>query len=50
MPGYLSLLQIDESDRWDLVFHDCGTLNFLIRPDDLLKRRWDQTQCYLFSF
>jgi len=50
MPGYLSLLQIDESDRWDLVFHDCGTLNFLIRPDDLRQRRWDQTQCYLFSF
>ena len=50
MPGRLSLLQVDECDRWNLVFHDSGTLNFLIRPDDLLKRRWDQTECYLFSF
>ena len=50
MPGRLSLLQVDECDRWNLTFHDCGTLNFLIRPDDLLKRRWDQTECYLFSF
>lgn len=50
MPGMLSLLQIDESDRWNLVFHDCGMLNFLIRPDDLLARRWDQAECYLFSF
>ena len=50
MPGMLSLLQIDESDRWNLVFHDCGMLNFLIRPDDLLARRWNQAECYLFSF
>ena len=50
MPGYLSLLQVDENDRWPLTFHDCGTLNFLIRPDDLRQRRWNQTECYLFSF
>lgn len=50
MPGMLSLLQVDESDRWNLTFHDCGTLNFLISPDDLQKRRWDKTECYLFSF
>ena len=50
MPGYLSLLQVDESDRWGLTFHDCGTLNFLIRPDDLRAQRWDKTECYLFSF
>lgn len=50
MPGRLSLLQVDESDRWGLTFHDCGTLNFLIRPDDLRARRWDKTECYLFSF
>lgn len=50
VPGLLSLLQIDECDRWGLTFHDCGTLNFLIRPDDLLSRRWDKTKCYLFSF
>ena len=50
MPGSISLLQVDESDRWNLTFHDCGTLNFLIRPDDLRQRRWEQAECYLFSF
>lgn len=50
MPGMLSLLQVDEDDRWGLTFHDCGTLNFLIRPDDLKKRQWDKVACYLFSF
>lgn len=50
MPDYLSLLQMDECARWNLVFHDSGTLNFLIRPDDLRQRRWDKTECYLYSF
>ncbi len=50
MPDRISLLQVDECDRWDLIFHDCGTLNFLIRPDDLRERRWEKTECYLFSF
>ena len=50
MPGMLSLLQVDEDDRWGLTLHDCGTLNFLIRPDDLKKRQWDKVACYLFSF
>lgn len=49
-PGMLSLLQIDECDRWNLVFHDCGMLNFLIRPDDLQAGRWDKVECCLFSF
>ena len=50
MPGMLSLLQIDESDDWNLRFYDCGMLNFLISKDDLLNRRWQYTKCYLFSF
>ena len=50
MTGWLSLLQVDESDRWGLTFHDSGMLNFLIRPEDLQQRRWNQTTCYLFSF
>lgn len=50
MPGWVSLLQVDEEDRWNLVFHDCGTLNFLITPDDLRHRRWEKVECYLFSF
>jgi uncharacterized protein YwqG len=50
MSGRLSLLQVDENDRWNLAFHDCGMLNFLIRPDDLRARRWEKTECFLFSF
>ncbi len=49
-PGRLSLLQVDEEDRWNLRFHDCGTLHFLITPDDLRHRRWPATACHLFSF
>ena len=50
MPDMISLLQIDECDSWHLTFHDCGMLNFLIRPDDLRRRRWDKVVCYLYSF
>lgn len=50
MPGMLSLLQVDADDRWHLTFHDCGTLNFLIHPEHLLRRQWEQVQCYLFSY
>ena len=50
MSDMLSLFQIDENDRWNLVFHDCGMLNFLISPDDLKHRRWGNVKCYLYSF
>ena len=50
MPDMLSLLQIDENDRWSLIFHDCGMLNFLISPDDLKHRRWGNVRCHLYSF
>lgn len=50
MPGMLSLLQVDEDDRWGLRFHDCGMLHILISPDDLRQRRWDKARCHLFSF
>lgn len=50
MPDMLNLLQIDEDDRWNLTFHDSGMLNFLIRPADLWERRWENVQCYMFSF
>lgn len=49
MPDMLSLLQIDENDDWHLTFHDCGELYFLITPQHLLNRLWQQTTCYLFS-
>ena len=50
MPDMISLLQIDEDDRWNLTFHDSGMLNFLIKPEQLLARQWEQTACYLHSF
>lgn len=49
-PGMLSLLQIDEEDRWRLRFYDCGMLNFLISPEHLRLRHWNKVQCHLFSF
>ena len=50
MPAMLSLLQVDEDDRWNLTFHDCGTLNFMIHPRHLKEWRWEKTACYLYSF
>ena len=28
--GFMSLLQMDEEERWGLRFFDCGTMNFMI--------------------
>ena len=50
MPGLVSLLQLDEEDRWGLIFHDCGMLNFLISSEDLRTRRFERVRCYLHSF
>lgn len=50
MPDMISLLQINEEDRWRLRFYDCGVLNFLITPQQLRLRQWDKVQCHLFSF
>lgn len=46
-PGYISLLQIDEDDRWGLRFYDCGMLNFLISQEDLAARRFDRVRVCL---
>lgn len=46
---YLNLLQIDEEDRWHLRFYDCGMVNFLITPDDLKQKRFDNTIVYFES-
>ena len=36
--GMMSLLQLDEEERWGLRFFDCGTVNFMVpanrREDD----------------
>lgn len=49
-PDYISLLQIDENDEWNLRFIDCGMLCFLMTSDDLKNRHWNQVKCYLHSF
>lgn len=49
-PELISLLQVEEDDRWGLTFHDCGVLNFLITPTALLHRQWEKVQGHLFSF
>ena len=46
----VSLLQVNEDDDWQLHFYDCGMLHFLITPDDLKHRRWNQCKCYVNSF
>lgn len=45
-PGLVSLLQIDEDERWGLRFYDCGMLNFLISPEDLAAKRFDKARLY----
>ena len=49
LPGYVSLLQIDENDDWGLRFFDCGMLNFMIKPADLAARRFDKVRAWLYS-
>ena len=49
-PHYISLLQLDCNDDWRLQFYDCGMLNFLITPEDLAARKWEQAICHLHSF
>lgn len=48
-PGDISLLQLDEEDRWGLRFYDCGMVNFLISPQDLAAKRFDKVKLYFHS-
>ncbi len=50
MPNMCILLQIDENERWNLLFHDCGMLSSLISPQNLIHREWARVACYLHSF
>jgi len=49
-PGYQVLLELDENDTIGLRFYDCGTLFFLIKPQDLEAKRFNQTKCVLYSY
>lgn len=44
--GMVSLLQLDEEDRWVMRFFDCGTINFMMPLEAMLQR--DYSQCSLF--
>ena len=49
LPGLISLLQLDEDDRWGLRFFDSGMLNFMITPEDLAARRFGAVRAWLHS-
>ena len=34
--GLISLLQLDEEERWGLRFFDCGTVNFMVPTERLI--------------
>lgn len=47
--GMLSLLQIDEDERWGLRLFDMGNLNFLITPEALAARDFTKVKLYFHS-
>ena len=49
-PNLIPLLRIEEDERWGLRFFDCGTMYFLISPDDLRARRFDRTSIEVFFY
>lgn len=49
-PDYQVLVQLEEDDDIGLRFYDCGTLFFLIKPEDLEAKRFDKVKCVLYSY
>ena len=49
-PGYEVLVQLEEDDDLGLRFYDCGTLFFLITPEDLAARNFENVKCVLYSY
>lgn len=47
--GLVSLLQLDEEERWHLRFFDCGTINFMITEDGLRRRDFSAAMLFLHS-
>ena len=47
--GMVSLLQLDEEERWHLRFFDCGTINFMIPVESLKELDFSKTSLYLHS-
>ena len=49
-PDYQVLAQLEEDDDINLRFYDCGSLFFLIKPEDLAARNFDRVKCVLYSY
>ncbi len=49
-PGYQVLLQLEEDDDINLRFYDCGSLFFLIKPEDLAVHNFNNVKCVLYSY
>lgn len=46
--GLMSLLQLDEEERWNLRFFDCGTINFMV-PTERNQDDFSDVSLYLHS-
>ena len=46
--GLMSLLQMDEEERWGLRFFDCGTVNFMV-PTERRNDDFSEASLYLHS-
>lgn len=49
-PDYQILVQVEEDDSINLRFYDCGTLFFLIKPEDLNARDFSKVKCVLYTY
>lgn len=47
--GLVSLLELDEEERWHLRFFDCGNINFMIPKDELRMRDFSAAMLILHS-
>jgi len=47
--GLVSLLQLDEEERWMMRFFDSGTINFMMPLEALLRRDFDECILVLHS-
>ena len=47
--GMVSLLQLDEEERWMMRFFDSGTINFMIPVEALLRRDFNECLLILHS-
>ena len=48
-PEMINLLQLDEDDGLGMHFYDCGMVNLLIKPSDLVYGNWKRVKAYLHS-